>query len=60
MFCKHSWKLISETVTKSGLEQLLDSGKRIEGAKGYSDEKKYILTVACDKCGKLKQFVNEA
>ena len=61
MFCKHKWKLLSETVTKSKFEVA------VEGAKGTSKiklpwqvcdaERKHIQTFACEKCGKLKRFV---
>lgn len=57
IFCKHKWQLISETVTKSRIEVLMNSN--ITSIKGLIDpvNRKFIQIVACEKCGKLKRFV---
>ena len=63
MFCKHGWKLISETVTKSKYEVAMETA-RGNGAESIKlpwklceADRKHIQTFACDKCGKLKRFV---
>lgn len=63
MFCKHEWKTLSETITKSKYESSMEASQ----ASGASNiklpwqlcdaERKHIQIVACDKCGKLKRFV---
>lgn len=63
MFCKHNWKVLSETVTKSKYEVAMDAMKT-QGGVGKVKlpwqlccaERKHIQIVVC-KCGKLKRFV---
>ena len=57
-FCKHEWSILSETVTDCKAKALTDLG--IAHAKGIIDpaDRKFIQIVTCDKCGKLKRFVN--
>jgi hypothetical protein len=65
MFCKHDWKMLSETVTKSKFESAANS---IDNMKSTSTkariphqmccaDRKVIQIVTCVKCGKLKKFV---
>jgi len=59
--CKHDWKVLSETVTKSRFEVLTQIGD-FEGLKtrgGSMFKRKHIQIITCDKCGKLKRFVDE-
>ncbi len=65
MFCKHEWRLLSDTVTKSRLEVAVGS----LNTRGASEmnlpwqlcdaSRTHIQVFACDKCGKLKRFVEE-
>jgi len=65
MFCKHEWKVLSETTTQSKFECALGAVNGI--ADGKIDipsqmacaVRKYIQIVSCDKCGKLKRFVED-
>ena len=63
MFCKREWKVLSEVITKSKLDQLNASGLSNLKANGALilelTSRKHILTVTCEKCGDIKQFVNE-
>lgn len=60
IFCKHEWQLLSETVTKSDLESVIDA---VQGRYGKvnshaeSGNRKHIAMCTCSKCGKLKRFV---
>ena len=61
MFCKHEWKVLSETVTKSALEV---SAKCNVTGRGLPEsimntDRKHIQVFTCDKCGKLKRFVED-
>ena len=61
MFCKHDWAVLSETVTESRWEHLL----RIAGSLStanlpesvFDTDRKHIQVFTCNKCGKLKRFV---
>ncbi len=57
MFCKHEWKILSEVVTKSEMELALELG--VTRIKNMGSDRKHIQIVCCDKCGKLKRFVEE-
>lgn len=57
MFCKHEWVVLSETVTKSAVEIAASLGAT--SIKNASTDRKHILVVSCDKCGKLKRFVED-
>ena len=72
MFCKHEWKVLSEKTTKSKLDQLNAGGLSNLKANGALileltsgalllelTSRKHILTITCEKCGDIKQFVNE-
>lgn len=63
MFCKHDWKVLSETVTKSAYEDSLEVTKnagitniKLPGQLCDGD-RKHIQVFTCTKCGKLKRFV---
>jgi len=64
MFCKHKWELLSETVTKSKFESSMEAAelehrvKKINLPHQLCDaDRKHIQTFTCNKCGKLKRFV---
>jgi heterodisulfide reductase subunit A-like polyferredoxin len=60
IFCKHEWKLLSETVTKSDLETLLEAFSDRHGkvnTHADSGNRKHIAICTCTKCGKLERFV---
>ena len=59
IFCKHEWKVLSETTTKSRAEQVEDLGGMIKGCADSILSRKFIQIVTCDKCCKLKRFVEE-
>ena len=60
MFCKHEWKVLSEVTTTSKLSQLHQAFKTCSvGGLIELTARKHILTVTCEKCGEIKQFVNE-
>ena len=60
IFCKHEWKVLSESVTVSRIEHTVTLlGDRDFDIPGHlcNANRKHIQIVACDKCGKLKRFV---
>jgi len=59
MFCKHKWEILTETTTKSRLQQIREVG--IEPAEIYDSNlaSKFIQVFACEKCGKLKRFIEK-
>ena len=65
MFCKHNWKILSETVTKSKFECAIDSMKSSFDGKINIPrqlccaDRKFIQVVCCTECGKLKRFVED-
>lgn len=65
MFCRHDWKLINEAVTKSKYEHALEAvaDRSVTNLKlpwQLCDAKrKHIQVFTCQKCGKLKRFVEE-
>ena len=57
LFCKHEWKMLSETEHESPFLK-----SRIKNARGLSESVirgKLIQIVVCDKCGSIKKFVEE-
>ena len=64
MFCKHKWELVSETITKSKFQSSIDA---LVSAGGNATttlphqlccaDRKLVQIVACEKCGKLKRWV---
>lgn len=59
IFCKHEWKMISETTTKSQLEHMKENNFNPEEINMFALKRKHIQVVTCSKCGKLKRFVED-
>jgi len=68
MFCKHKWKLLSETHLKSKFETAVDAirhgciptEERTKVPAQMCDAtRKHIQVFTCEKCGKLKRYVEE-
>ncbi len=62
MFCKHKWSILSETTTESKMEQVNKTGADFKITNLLMFEmlqKKHICILQCEKCGKLKRFVEE-
>ena len=62
MFCRHEWKLLSETTTKSkfesSMEALPSGAQKMQLPWQLCDaDRKHIQTFSCEKCGKLKRYV---
>ena len=55
--CKHDWKIIKETVIPSISDLAQEVGKG--GSMTPHFVRKYVTILACEKCGKLKKFVEE-
>ena len=60
--CKHDWQMISEVTTKSKYELIGESTGNVPGLSNWSQlspitDRKFIQTLRCSKCGKLKRFV---
>lgn len=57
--CAHKWKMISEITTKSRIEVLKDL-KCIPSEYSYimlPVDRKFIQILSCEKCGKLRKFI---
>ena len=59
MFCKHEWKVLSVVTTTSKYSELGDVTRLKKVDLEALTTRKHILTVTCEKCGEIKQFVNE-
>ena len=59
MKCKHEWKLLSETVTKSGFEVAASFNNFMIPTSENSTARKHIQVFTCTKCGKLKRFLED-
>lgn len=62
LLCRHHWKMLSETITTSELEEasrILGNHHDITEISGNMMARKCIQIVACDKCGQLKRFCEE-
>ena len=57
MFCRHKWKMVSETVTKSQWEVFIDTVQGVIEGVRPDLSRKHIQIVSCEKCGKLHRFV---
>jgi ribosomal protein L16/L10AE len=60
MLCKHSWKVLSDTVTKSKFEVAMEASRGAATKLPWQlscAERKHIQIVSCSLCGKLKRFV---
>ena len=61
--CKHEWKVLSETITESKFEHAIKNFSIANVAemcipRQMSDAtRKHIQVFSCNKCGKLKRFV---
>jgi hypothetical protein len=60
IFCKHQWKVLDKTIMPSKIEVLRKEGTfSISGSSFPMDlnkmtTQKTIITLTCEKCGKLK------
>ncbi len=59
IWCKHEWEILSEKITESQLEHYMKVVKlgNIKSMSGTMAERKLIQILTCNKCGKLKRFV---
>lgn len=62
-FCNHKWIKQSEVIMSSAFEQTARTGEYVM-AKDMATptwifKKKFIITFVCEKCNKIKQFVEE-
>ncbi len=62
MFCKHKWKMLSEKTTESQFEHSMNTAYKYSNAiklphQLCDAERKVIQILSCEKCGKLKKFV---
>jgi len=55
MFCKHKWKILSETLHKSKAEYANTLGFRSSGI-SFDFDRVLIQVLTCEKCGKLKRY----
>jgi hypothetical protein len=60
MFCKHQWKVVDKTVIPSKMEvwkrQKANIGRGFSFPLDFDSLliEKVVITIACEKCGKLK------
>ena len=64
MFCKHKWKVLSETTTESMAQHMINIiGQAPTPRDGFQADqlfkRKHIAIVACESCGKIKRYVEE-
>jgi hypothetical protein len=69
LFCRHEYKLLSETITKSKIEIAAETIKAAGLIGEYSTwqlpwqvvdaSRKHIQVFSCSKCGNLKRFVEK-
>lgn len=63
--CVHEWKIISEITTKSRIEVLKDfecipsEYLRIDFPLMFPVDRKFIQILYCEKCGKLKRYLED-
>lgn len=55
--CSHNYEIISEKTTKSQLEHAHGCGLNITKGKLSVLNRKYIQTLKCTKCDKVKHYV---
>lgn len=65
MFCRHKWDKKSEVVLPSLIEQQLANGRVTELKIRHCDikiagSKTVVIVLSCEKCGKLKKFVERS
>ena len=59
--CVHEWEKIAETTLPSGFEQMVGHVEGAQSARGINPyKKKYILVLACKKCGQLDKTIEES
>lgn len=59
LFCKHDWKVLSETTTESRMSHAVSMGIEFKTKDSTLIERKFIQIIICEKCGKLKRFVED-
>ena len=59
MFCKHNWKILSETRTDSIAERAIKNGMHISRCTSHYLKQTLVQIVTCEKCGKIKRYVSE-
>lgn len=65
LFCKHRWDKVSDVVTESTFENALAATKKVchgDVKIPYQlchDNRKHIVILKCDECGKVKKIVTE-
>ena len=59
IFCKHNWKVLSETRTESIAERAIKNGMRIKRCSSDDLKQTLVQIVTCDKCGKIKRYVKK-
>ena len=62
LFCKHHWKVLSETTTESQLKHVLAvTSQYAEGSVRIrtipDPSRKLIQLVTCNKCGRLNKLI---
>lgn len=65
MFCNHEWKVLSSTVTESKFEIAMKTIRESSPNNTNTTiphqmccaDRVFVEIVTCDKCGKLKRFV---
>jgi len=65
--CKHNWKVLSDTVTESKYQSTINAFMQVPGKveslkiphQMCCADRKHIQIVTCDKCGKLKRYVEK-
>jgi hypothetical protein len=64
LLCNHDWVVLTETVTKAPFEVAMETcktngtvGKTTIPHQMCTTERKYIVICTCNKCGKIKKFV---
>lgn len=62
IFCKHKWAILSEITTKAPFEVAVEALSSREGKctiphQMSITDRKVIQIVSCEKCGKIKKFV---
>ncbi len=58
LFCRHEWKILTQLTTESKLEhamrQIPNATKLNLPHQVCHADRKHIMVLACEKCGKLK------
>lgn len=58
MFCKHVWEKIVDRESPSPFEEMggKERIRNLRSAPPWLFEKKYLIVLACTKCGKVKKI----